>query len=127
ERFVDWLRENLPDYVQTYFRERIPTWIEGKQRDFIPKMTTEAGRHVAQQRIERLLQVNAHLVAELEALEDALESGRLAVVRYFMENRDNPQLTQQLALLEQRWSGAPEQSSPAELLRHIRAEVEGRA
>jgi HD superfamily phosphohydrolase YqeK len=125
ERFVDWLRENLPSYVQTYFRERIPTWIEGKERDFIPKMNTAAGRRVAEQRIERLRQVNANLVEELEELEEALERGRMAVVRYFMEYRDNPQLTQQLALLEQRWSGEPNLSAPAELLRHIRAEMEG--
>ncbi len=127
ERFVDWLRENLPSYVQTYFRERIPTWIEGKERDFVPKMTTAAGRRVTEQRLERLRQVNADLVEELEELEEALEGGRLAVVRYFMEERDNPQLTQQLALLEQRWSGDAHLSGPAELLRHIRAEMEGHA
>ncbi len=127
ERFVDWLRENLPSYVQTYFRERIPSWIEGKERDFVPKMTTAAGRRVAEQRLERLRQVNADLVEELEELEEALEGGRLAVVRYFMEERDNPQLTQQLALLEQRWSGDAHLSGPAELLRHIRAEMEGHA
>ena len=127
EQFVEWLRENLPAYVQTYFRERIPTWIEGKERDFIPKMTTAAGRRVAEQRIARLRQVNADLVEELEELEAALERGRMAVVRYFMEYRDNPQLTQQLALLEQRWSGEPDLSVPADLLRHIRTEMEGRA
>ena len=37
-------------------------------------------------------QVNGEMIGELEGLETALESGRLAVVRYFMENRDNPQL-----------------------------------
>ena len=127
ESFVDWLREHLPEYLQTYFRERIPTWIEGKDRDFVPKMTTAGGRRLAQQRLERLRQVNATLVEELEALEQAIEAGRLTIVRYFMENRSNPQLTQQLALLEQRWSGDPELSSPAQLLRHIRDEVEGRS
>ena len=34
-------------------------------------------------------------------------------------------ITEQLALLEQRWSGDPHASDPAELLRHIREEVEG--
>ncbi len=126
ERFVDWLREHLHEYLQTYFRERIPTWIEGKDRDFVPKMTTGAGRQVAQQRLDRLRQINSTLTDELEELEHALGSGRLAVVRYFMENRSNPQLTQQLALLEQRWSGDAEPSSPGELLRHIRDEVEGK-
>lgn len=125
ERFVDWLRENLPDYLDGYLKEKIPTWIEGKQRDFIPKMTTAAGRRVAAERIERLGRINANLVAELAELETALEAGGLAVVRYFMENRNNPQLTEQLALLEQRWSGASTPPSAAELLREVRAEMAG--
>jgi hypothetical protein len=64
-------------------------------------------------------------VAELEELEHALERGGLAVLRYFMENRTNPRLSEQLALLEQRWSGAPQPSSAAALLQHLRAEVTG--
>lgn len=125
ESFVDWLRANLPEYLDGYFKERIPTWIDGKQRDFVPKMTTEAGRRVAEQRIERLRGINAELVTELEELEDALERGRMAVVRYFMENRSNPQLTEQLALLEQQGSGAAQPPTSAALLKHIREEVVG--
>jgi hypothetical protein len=125
ESFVEWLQENLPQYLDEYLKERIPTWIEGKQRDFVPKMTTGAGRRVAEARIERLLQINGELVAELEELERAVEDGRLAVVRYFMENRSNPELTAQLALLEQRWSGATRAPTAAELLRAVRAEVAG--
>jgi HD superfamily phosphohydrolase YqeK len=125
ERFVDWLRENLAPFLDGYLKEKIPTWIDGKQRDFVGKMTTEAGRRAAQRRIDRLRQVNDGLVEEMERLEDALERGRLAVVRYFMENRSNPQMTQQLALLEQRWSGDNHVPTTAELLRLIREEVEG--
>ncbi len=125
ESFVEWLRENLPGYLDSYLKERIPTWIEGKQRDFIPKMTTAGGRRVAQARIDLLRQINAELIAELEELEEAVERGRLAVVRYFMENRSNPQLTEQMALLEQRWSGADHVPTTAELLQHLRAEVNG--
>jgi HD superfamily phosphohydrolase YqeK len=125
ERFVDWLRENLAPFLDGYLKEKIPTWIDGKQRDFVAKMTTEAGRRAAQRRIDRLRQVNDGLVEEMERLEDALERGRLAVVRYFMENRSNPQMTQQLALLEQRWSGDNHVPTTAELLRLIREEVEG--
>src|SRR5262249_31120376 len=132
ESFVEWLQENLPAFLDGYLKERIPVWIEGKQRDFVPKMTTAAGRRVAATRIERLSRVSTELVAELEGLEEALEDGRLAVVRYFMEHRDNPRLTQQLGILEARWAatqpggdavGAP--ATPAELLRQLRAEVAG--
>lgn len=125
DSFVDWLRANLPEYLDSYLKEKIPTWIEGKQRDFVPKLTTAAGRRVAEQRIERLRQINDHLISELEQLEEAVEQGRLAVVRYFMENRQNPQLTEQMALLEQRWTGAAHVSTSSELLQHLRAEVAG--
>jgi HD superfamily phosphohydrolase YqeK len=125
ESFVQWLRENLPAYLDGYFKERVPAWIEGKQRDFVPKMTTTAGQCVALDRLERLRQINAQLREELEHLEDALEAGGLAVVRYFMENRSNPRLTDQLGLLEQVWSGDPSPATPSQLLRLIRQEVEG--
>jgi hypothetical protein len=125
ERFVDWLRENLPGYLDTYLKEKIPTWVEGKQKDFVPKLNTPSAQRVAERRIERLRQVNQQLVAELETLEDALESGGLSVVRYFMDNRSNPQMTEQLALLEQRWSGAPTKPTAGELLEHIKREVHG--
>lgn len=126
ERFVDWLRDNLSPYLDTYLKEKIPAWIEGKQRDFVPKLNTASARGLASERIERLRQVNQYLVAELEALEDALDRGGLAVVRYFMENRSNPQLTTQLALLEQRWDGTQRTPSTAgQLLAHIKNEVQG--
>ncbi len=125
DSFVEWLRANLPEYLEGYLKEKIPTWIDGKQRDFVPKMTTAAGRQVAERRIERLRQINDHLISELEGLEEAVEQGRLAVVRYFMENRQNPQLTEQMALLEQRWTGDSHVSTPTELLQHLRAEVVG--
>jgi hypothetical protein len=125
ERFLDWLKENLPGYLDTYLKEKIPTWVEGKQRDFVGKLNTESARTVAQQRIDRLREVNQSLVRELESLQDALDTGGLAVVRYFMENRSNPQMTEQLGLLEQRWSGATQPPSAAQLLKEIRAEVAG--
>ncbi|HEX2034353.1 MAG TPA: HD domain-containing protein [Chloroflexota bacterium] len=125
ESFVQWLREHLPEFLHGYLRERIPSWIDGKERDFVPKMTTASGRQVALARLARLRQVNDGLITELEQLEQAVEDGCLAVVHYFMAHRDNPQLTAQLALLEQRWAGRAQPVPPSELLRHLRAEVAG--
>jgi len=125
ETFLDWLKVNLPGYLDTYLKEKIPTWVEGKQRDFVHKLNTESARRVAQLRIDRLRVVNQSLVQELEALEDALDAGGLAIVQYFMENRSNPQMTEQLGLLEQRWSGALTPPTAAQLLSEIRAEVAG--
>jgi HD superfamily phosphodiesterase len=125
QSFVEWLRHNLPAYLQIYLKEKIPAWVDGKQRDFVGKLNTPAARQVAEQRIERLRQVNQQLVAELEALDQALEHGGLAVVRYFMENRNNPRLTEQLALLEQRWADSAVVPTVGDLLRQIRQEVDG--
>ena len=125
ERFLDWLKDNLPGYLDTYLKEKIPTWVEGKQRDFVGKLNTESARQLAQRRIDRLREVNQSLVQELETLQDALDAGGLAIVRYFMENRSNPQMTEQLGLLEQRWSGAKTPPTAAQLLKEIRAEVAG--
>jgi HD superfamily phosphohydrolase YqeK len=126
ESFAAWLRANLAPYLGTYLRERIPAWIDGKQRDFLPKLTTPAGRQLAEERLARLRRINDRLMEELDDVASALEDGGLAVVRYFMEHRSNPRLTKQLALLEQRWPEVGRAPGPADLLQQLRAEVEGR-
>ncbi len=97
------LAENLPSFLEGYLGERIPTWIDGKRDDFIARLTTEAGREVARRRIVRLAAEVAAMVAELNDVETNLERGRLAVVRRFVEHRNNPSLTAEIADLRDRW------------------------
>ena len=94
-------------------------------------MTTAAGRQVAEERIARLTQVLAELHGELDDLETALAHGGTAVVRYFMENRSNPALSEQLELLTKQWlrthpaaEGAA--TGAASFLVALREEVQGR-
>ncbi len=131
ESFPEWLRANLAEHLHEYLTDRVATWIDGKRRDFIPKMTTPTGRRVAEERIARLSQILAELHRELDDLESALERGGSAVVRYFMENRSNPALSEQLELLSEQWlrthppaAGAP--PGAASFLVALREEVEGR-
>ena len=131
ESFPEWLRANLAEHLHEYLTDRVAIWIDGKRRDFIPKMTTAAGRQVAEERIARLTQVLAELHGELDDLETALAHGGTAVVRYFMENRSNPALSEQLELLTKQWlrthpaaEGAA--TGAASFLVALREEVEGR-
>ena len=131
ESFPAWLRANLADHLHEYLTDRVATWIDGKRRDFIPKMTTAAGRQVAEERIARLTQVLAELHRELDDLETALAHGGTAVVRYFMENRSNPALSEQLELLTKQWlrthpAAEGASTGAASFLVALRDEVEGR-
>ena len=131
ESFAEWLQANLHEHLDGYLSERVPDWIEGKRRDFVPKMTTTTGRRVAEERITRLVPLIAGLRAELADLEAALAHGGCAVVRYFMENRSNPAMSQQLELLAEQWLQThPERGEPttgaAALLVALRDEAEGR-
>ena len=131
ESFPEWLRANLAEHLHQYLTDRVATWIEGKRRDFIPKMTTAAGRRVAEERITRLTGILDELRSELADLEAALANGGNAVVRYFMENRSNPALSDQLELLTEQWlrthpSAEGTSTGAASFLVALRNEVEGR-
>jgi len=86
-----------------YLRERVPAWIEGKRRDFVDRMTTAAGRRAALARLERLTRLVQALQEELDACAAAMQSGRLAVLRYFFLNRRNPSLSEQLDYLKEKY------------------------
>ena len=49
------LAEDPLAYLRPYVLEKLPTWVEGKQRDFIPRLLTPAAREIATARIERLV------------------------------------------------------------------------
>lgn len=103
------LEASLREYLEPYVREKLPAWVAGKDKDFVARMTTESGRRRAQARIDRLSQTLVAMGQELDALEAALEQGQLAPAVYFMRNRRNPSLANDLATLAARWpaGGAP--------------------
>ncbi len=127
ESLDDYLRDNLPGYLTGYLGERIPTWINGKRDDFISKLTTESGKAVARERIDAL---NREVTAMNDELADFTENanrGRLAVVRRFIENRNNPSLTAELDDLTASWGGDAQPTEGAlVLLGRYRDELAGR-
>lgn len=103
ENLDEYLSSNLHSFLSSYLRERIVGWIDGKRNDFIGRLTTESGRAVAEERIRRLTdEVNA-MIDELEDSATNFERGRLAIVRRFVERRDNPSLTEEIDYLANGW------------------------
>ena len=103
EDLSSYLDQNLESCLQTYLGEKIPTWVEGKRNDFVEKLTTEQGREVARLRLARLASDVQAMADELSDYESNIERGRLAIVRRFIENRDNPSLSAELDDLANRW------------------------
>ena len=98
-----YLADNLQSYLDGYLGERIPTWVTGKRDDFIAKLSTEAGRSVARDRIEYLAAEVEEIHCELKDYATNLERGRLAIVKRFMTRRNNPRLSTELAYLNNGW------------------------
>ena len=103
ESFAENLAQNLKAFLVPYLRESVPNWINGKQNDFVGRMTTEWGREVILSRIERLHRHLDEFHRELGSFDDAVQNGRLAVVRRFFFHRDQPRLSLELAYLENEW------------------------
>jgi putative nucleotidyltransferase with HDIG domain len=120
------LRDHPFDYLEPYIQERLPSWAAGKRRDFIPRLTTQAGRQIGRERLDRLNCTFQAMAEELHAFGSNSRRGRLAVVLYFMRHRDNPLLSEQLAFLEERWlhlNGATPEAHA--FVTAIRRETEG--
>jgi hypothetical protein len=104
-----YLAAHLREHLQQYVCEKWPTWVSGKQRDFLGRMTTDAGRRRALARIKRLEQTLVTMRAELDDLDTAVEAGYVAPVVHFMRSRRNPSLQDELAILQVRWpAGSPQ-------------------
>jgi len=120
-----YLQEQLQGYLSGYLGERIPAWNDGKRNDFVPRLTTEAGRACALARVERLAAEVQAMQGELADFDRAVEHGRLAIVRYFMLNRRNPSLAAQLRYLTEEWAPAHADAGADELLAKFQAECAG--
>lgn len=115
---------------EAFFRhwvlERLPGWVNSKHRDFVTKMTTESGKTLADARIDRLGVLVEELAHELSFFEEALRTGRLAVLWYFATHRHGAELSKQLDALAGPW--AVEVGATAEagqFIQNIRDEANG--
>lgn len=128
EDLSQYLANDLESFLGTYLRDKIPSWINGKRDDFIAKLTTESGRRVARERIERLTDDVDGLILELEDYETNTQSGRLAVLRRFIDERGNPSLTSEIEDLRRDWASRANPSRDAlTFLARYQTEINGHA
>jgi len=120
-----WLDANRDQFLRDYLGERVPTWNDGKRRDFVGKLTQPSSQEVAGARVDRLAVLLDEMKRELEDPEAALKDGMLAVVWRFIKNRRNPSLTRELVQLEAAHCGPEPKTPAARLIADIRTEVAG--
>ncbi|MCL4508789.1 MAG: hypothetical protein M1296_04590 [Chloroflexi bacterium] len=100
----DYLRESFRSFFEPYVREKLPAWIAGKDRDFVDRLTTGAGKSVARERIARLSVTVAHTQSELPQLEEAVNSGVSGILHFFAHERQNPSLSTDLERVHERYA-----------------------
>ncbi len=120
------LRSSPIDYLRPYITEKLPSWTEGKERDFIPRLLTTMARQLAARRLERLRRVWRSLAEELDTFDWHRSHGRLAVLLHFMFHTDDPSIAAETAYLAHCWvvaNGATPQA--CELVAQLEREMAG--
>ncbi len=119
-----YLAAHLHDLLRAYVADRWPAWIAGKGRDFVPRLTTAAGRRRARARLERLEGALVVMQAEVERGDPETAMGYLAPIIHFIGNRRNPSLSEELTVLERHWPASAARPA-AHLIELLRRECEG--
>lgn len=121
------LRDAPQEYMRNYIN-KLSGWTQGKERDFVPRMTTAAGREVALKRLARMNATRDLLNQEMADYATCSEHGCLAVVLHFMRHRDDPSIADETAYLAEQWlrrNGALPQAH--EFIAQLQREAEGSA
>jgi putative nucleotidyltransferase with HDIG domain len=120
------LRQAPLDFLRPYVSEKLPSWSEGKQRDFVPKLGLECSRELAICRLQRLSETWARLAAELDEFDYQREHGCLAVLLHFMTHQDDPSIAAETRYLIEDWIASNGVTPPARLLmEHLSREAAG--
>ena len=93
------LQEAPEDYLRPYLTDSVPRWVEGKRRDFMPRLLTESGRNLALARLRRLANVSRCLTQELGDFAENGKRGCISAILHFMNRRDDPSVAAEIAHL----------------------------
>lgn len=104
--FFEWIGPRRAEFLAWYLGERVPAWINSRRPEFLARLTTAAGRRVAEERYERVLAFAAALLREIPTYDRASGEGGLAVLDYLIDDRVNPRLSTQLNALQTIWGGS---------------------
>jgi putative nucleotidyltransferase with HDIG domain len=112
-------------FLGPYIRENLPRWARGKRQDFVPKLTTAAGREVAIARLDRLDALFGELGADLETLSPGVDHSRIDLVLHYMRHTDDPRVWDETEHLHRAWQLASAPGPSLQLLAALRAEMLG--
>ena len=113
------------DFMRPYVHEKLPAWVEGKQRDFIPRLFTPLAREIAAQRIERLSRAVELMRAELPSFGRNGHCTSLDLILHYLELRPDPSMAQETRRLAQAWVQDQVTPPARALLSDIQAEMRG--
>jgi len=112
-------------FLGPYVREKLPAWVEGKQRDFIPRLLTPLAREIAAQRIEGLSRAVELMQSELSSFGRNGHRTSLDLILHYLEPLPDPSMAQETVRLAEAW-GCDRVTAPARaLLSDIQAEMRG--
>ena len=93
------LRNTPEDYLRPYLVDNVSRWVQGKRRDFVPRLLTDPGRTLALARLRRLESTFRDLIQELDDFASNGHGGGLSVILHFMRHRDDPSIAAETAHL----------------------------
>jgi len=121
------LRRGPRAYLSLYISDDLEKWVEGKRRDFTPRLFTSSARALAQRRLTRL---QAHIYHMRQELVTYPQDGTIAcldLVWHFVQNRDDPSIAREAEQLAERWRYREVRPCAQTLLQDLLCEMRGEA
>ncbi|MEN6480155.1 MAG: HD domain-containing protein [Anaerolineales bacterium] len=112
-------------FLRPYIGENLPRWAGGKRQDFIPRLTTAAGRELAGARLDRLQGAIAWLAASLDDNAARADHSGTDLILHYMRHADDPSLWAETQWLIQTWTAPHTPPQTMALLTQLRDEMRG--
>jgi hypothetical protein len=122
---ADLLASDPLAYLRPYVLDKLPFWLQGKQRDFVPRLMTAAARRLANERLERLARALDVMQAELGAFGQNGARSSLDVILHYMRPQEDPRLAEETAYLANHWLPPATPETTLCLIDGIQREMQG--
>jgi len=119
------LRENPVEFLRPYVTENLPNWSAGKRRDFVPRLLTEAGVRLSEERLDRLDALFACMAGELDGFSLNGHHACLNAVLHYMMHTDDPVISAETAYLARHWLRPDDAPQVREFVHHLEQEMAG--
>lgn len=112
-------------FLRPYVAESLPRWAGGKRQDFIPRLTTAAGRDLANARLDRLETTIGWLGESLADYAVGVDHSGADLILHYMRHSDDPSLWAETERLIQTWTAPHTPPQTMALLTQLRDEMRG--